>query len=437
MKKFLLVLFLGQISASSADQYNFYFPQFSEYTVSSDVPDADARVVKIINASTYTTIDGDLSGYYGLSYSALDTAGNNYDSSAAFEASIDFTGTSQEVLDFVGTDLTIRENRLIQLNDNSGRSDAPTYYYDRIVTTNIETGAVVSQILVAENQAAYDIAVAAGYDTKLAETSIDRSGADYKTLTTFSKNLTNDSSITANFKSDGGLISEKIVNGEGESIFREESDGTIHIGQNSIVLADELVSNSGYDQIHSSSGVLELGNDSAHRTVVTGALDVQNPSSPQNAANKRYTDAGDAYTLDSAKAYSDNGDAATLSTAKTYADTGDAATLSTAKTYADTGDAATLSIGKTYADTGDAATLSTAKTYAAGLSAITMASSSLNLSIGNRDAFGIATGFVDGESAIAMGLSKKLGGNTRLNISGGYSSGASVAAFGAAVSWGF
>jgi len=286
--KFLLIPAILISNLVNADQYNFYFPLSAE-SDGDGIPLEASRTVKIINASTYTTYDGNMSGYYDLGYGDLQSAANNAVTGASFSVDTDYTGTTQEVLDFVGSNLTVRENRLIFLNDTSTSTDL---WYDRITTTDVTTGEVQSQILVAETQAAYDIAEAAGYTVKLSESDISRSGADFKRLTTFSKNITNSSNTTttANSESDGGLISEKIVNDEGTSIFREESDGTIHIGANSIVLSDETVSNSGYDQISSSSNVLELGNSSAHRTVITGTLEVQEPTAPNHAATKKYVD---------------------------------------------------------------------------------------------------------------------------------------------------
>jgi len=286
--KLLLIPAILISTLVNADQYNFYFPQSAE-SDDDGIPLEASRTVKIINASTYTTYDGNMSGYYDLGYGDLQSAANNAVTGASFSVDTDYTGTTQEVLDFVGSNLTVRENRLIFLNDSS---TSTSHWYDRITTTDVASGEVQNQILVAESQAAYDIAEAAGYTVKLSESSIDRSGAGFKRLTTFSKNITNSSNATttANTESDGGLISEKIVNDEGTSIFREESDGTIHIGANSIVLSDETVSNSGYDQISSSSNVLELGNSSAHRTVITGTLEVQEPTAPNHAATKKYVD---------------------------------------------------------------------------------------------------------------------------------------------------
>ena len=271
--KLLLIPAILISTLVNADQYNFYFPGGAEKDGDNMILEG-SKTVKIVNASTYTTYDGNISGYYDLSYAALATAGDTRTPGSRHQVDFDYSGTDQQVLDFVGSNLTLRENSLIYMNDRNDVSGDSDYWYDRISTIDVTTGEVQSEMLVASSQAAYDIANDAGFNVMLSETDISRSGADYKTLTTFSKNITNSSNTTttANSESDGGLISEKIVNDEGTSIFREEDDGTIHIGANSIVLADETVSNSGYDQISSSSDVLELGDSSSHSTIVTGTL---------------------------------------------------------------------------------------------------------------------------------------------------------------------
>ena len=289
--KLLLIPAILISTLVNADQYNFYFPGGAEKDGDNMILEG-SKTVKIVNASTYTTYDGNISGYYDLSYAALATAGDTRTPGSSHLVDFDYGGSDQQVLDFVGSNLTLRENSLIYMNDRNDVSGDSDYWYDRISTIDVTTGEVQSEMLVASSQAAYDIANDAGFNVMLSETDISRSGADYKKLTTFSKNITNSSNTTttANSESDGGLISEKIVNDEGTSIFREESDGTIHIGANSIVLSDETVSNSGYDQISSSSNVLELGNSSAHRTVITGTLEVQEPTAPNHAATKKYVD---------------------------------------------------------------------------------------------------------------------------------------------------
>jgi len=76
----------------------------------------------------------------------------------------------------------------------------------------------------------------------------------------------------------------------GDNLVRLETDGTVHVGKNSIVLADELVSASGNDEVYSSSGVLQLGNNASHRTIIKGSIEVPKPTKGIHAANKSYVD---------------------------------------------------------------------------------------------------------------------------------------------------
>ena len=76
----------------------------------------------------------------------------------------------------------------------------------------------------------------------------------------------------------------------GDNLVRLETDGTVHVGKNSIVLADELVSSSGNDEVYSSSGVLQLGNTANHRTIIRGSIEVPKPTKGVHAANKSYVD---------------------------------------------------------------------------------------------------------------------------------------------------
>ena len=337
---FFVTVLVSVISGPAfADKYNFYFAQSAEDSNSDGIPDSNAMNVKIINTSTYTVYDGDLTAYYGLSYTDLVSQGNLAVSGAAYTASLDYMGSTKEVLDFVDTTLTIRENSVLQLND--GNSIGASHTYDRVTKVNVSDGSVSEQILIADSQAAYDLAIDAGFTAMLAESTISRSGAGFATLTSFSTNITNSSTATANVESDGGLNAEKIVGGDGATLFRQETDGTVHIGENSIVLADELVSASGNDEVYSSSGVLQLGNNNSHRTVIKGALEVDNPTKPDHAANKRYVD---------------------------------------------------------------------------GLGAMAMASLSAASSILAKEGFGIGTGYIGGQSALAFGL-KKTVGNGKYNVS--------------------
>ena len=112
----------------------------------------------------------------------------------------------------------------------------------------------------------------------------------------------------------GGTDTLISSNDDGEVVLDEggmrlAADGTVHIGENSIVLADETISVSGRDEIYSSSGVLQLGNDENHSTVVAGNLVVGAPTVDTHAVNKAYADTQDAATLRSAQTYA-NGVAA-------------------------------------------------------------------------------------------------------------------------------
>ena len=282
-----LCLVLNFNYCAFADKYNFYFPDNSMDDNSDGIPNTDEQKVKIINTSTYTVYDGTLSGYYALEYSNLASTLTNLNPLSDYESSLDYMGSNQEVLDFAGSVLTIRENSVLQMNDNNG---GDSYVYDRVTKVDVTNGTVASEILIASSQEAYDAAIAAGHTAMLAESEISRSGAGYKTLTSFSPNITNSVSATSNVLSKGGFTTEQITNADGTVIFREESDGTIHVGENSIVLADETVSASGNDEIYSSSGKLQLGNNSNHVTEVKGSLRVQDPKVETDAANRRYVD---------------------------------------------------------------------------------------------------------------------------------------------------
>ena len=105
-------------------------------------------------------------------------------------------------------------------------------------------------------------------------------------------------------QSKGGFVAEQIKGGDGATLFRQATDGTVHIGANSIVLSDESVSSSGNDEVYSSSSVLQLGNNNSHRTVIKGSLEIENPTKSNHAANKRYVDGVGAMSLASMSATS-------------------------------------------------------------------------------------------------------------------------------------
>ena len=369
-KRLLMTLAFVASTVSSpaiADKYNFYFAHTAEDSNSDGMPDTNAMNVKIINTSTYTVYDGDLTAYYGLSYTDLVSQGNSATSGAAYVANLDYIGSTKEVLDFVDTTLTIRENSVLQLSD--GNSIGDTYTFDRVTKVDVSDGSVAEQILIAESQAAYDLATDAGFTAMLAESAISRSGGDFATLTSFSTNITNSSTATANVESDGGLNAEKIVGGDGATLFRQETDGTVHIGENSIVLSDESVSASGNDEVYSSSGVLQLGNSNSHRTIINGALEVDN-------------------------SYSSSG----------------------VLQLGNNNSHRTVIKGALEVDNPTKPNHAANKKYVDGIGAMAMASLSAANAIPINEGIGIGTGYIGGQSAFAFGLKKSVG-NGKYNVS--------------------
>jgi len=358
----LLILFLLiNMNKSYSDNYNFYFPQSAEDSDSDGIPDTSAMTVKIINTSTYTVYDGNLSDYYALNYRDLEETFDESIAGSSYSASLDYMGSTKEVLDFTDSTLTIRENSVLQLNDDNVVGNS--YVFDRVTKVDVTNGSVASQILIANSEEAYDYAVEAGYTVMLAESEISRSGGDYQTLTTFSSNITNDNTNTslANVQSKGGFIAEQIKGGDGATLFRQETDGTVHIGENSIVLSDESVSASGNDEVYSSSGALQLGNNNSHRTIVKGALEIDDPKKPNHAANRRYVD---------------------------------------------------------------------------GIGASSLASMSALTSIPNNRGFGVGTGFINGQSALSLGIKYQFEkSNVFLSASSSYNSTSDTLASSAGLGW--
>ena len=264
-------------SPANADLYQVYFAQNSELGGSS------ANYVKIINTNSFTTYDGNMTGFYNRSYEALDAAATAAWGERASGSSInDPAAAPITILDFTGSIIKVRSNSGVSIGSNS-----QDIFYDTVANIDLSDGTLLNEILIAKTQEAYDIAVSAGYDVILDTSDIDRSGA-VVTFNAYSENVTNIAS--ANAETNGGLITGQITGDDGATLFRQEEDGTVHIGENSIVLADELVSASGNDEVYSSSGVLQLGNNDTHRTVIKGTLEVPKPTIGSHAANKSYVD---------------------------------------------------------------------------------------------------------------------------------------------------
>ena len=371
--------------SASADIYKVFWPEENQQG------SAGWDAVKIVNISSNTILDGSMAGVYTQDLTSLKSGASAAAGGAQYQMvrSLDAIGNGgPSVIDFSGSNITFRAERGISLNPQGGAD--PTYTYDVVYKVNALTGEVLETKLVASSTAEQVLADAAGFTVDLEESNLDRSGQS-TSFQSYASNVTTEG--TVNIVTKGGLVTEQLSNADGSSLLRKEDDGTVHIGQNSIVLADELVSASGNDEVYSSSGVLQLGNDDDHRTVIRGTLEVSNPTQANHAANK---------------------------------------------SYVDTGDAATLSSAKSYSDTGDAATLSSAKSYSNGIAAMTLAASQINLSGDPTSSlnFGIGFGSMGGENAFALGL----GGvnqntNMRYSATASYSDTTKRVAIGAGLSW--
>ena len=283
MRKFLTCIILaGSINQANADIYKVFWPEENQKG------SAGWDAVKIVNISSNTILDGSMAGVYTQDLTTLKTGASAAASGATYQMvhSLDAIGNGgPTVIDFSGSNITFRAEQGITLNPQGGSN--PSYTYDVVYKVNASTGAVLETKLVASSTAEQVLADAAGFTVDLEESTLNRSGAG-TTFQSYASNVTTEG--TVNIVTKGGLVTEQLSNPDGSSLLRKEDDGTMHIGQNSIVLADELVSASGNDEVYSSSGVLQLGNNSSHRTIIKGSIEVPKPTKGVHAANKSYVD---------------------------------------------------------------------------------------------------------------------------------------------------
>jgi len=368
-------------SAALSDSYQVFFPSTMPGMIRDQNGDfKDDLTLVIVNTDSMNVTKVELDDYLKTFENERYSLGDN------FTANVDGTALNADkrlIQDFKGTSLFIRENGAIWSHDNgpdglpSTEDDGDNLYFDRILELDVTTGKVVSEKLIATSQEGYTRAIEAGYEVSLAETG-DTSGSTLINFKSYSENISNATETENTVATKGNFSTNQITSADGASLFRQEDDGTVHIGENSIVLADELVSASGNDEIYSSSGVLQLGNETNHRTVVVGTLEVATPTQANHAANKSYVDTQDALTLTSAN---------------------------------------------TYADAADAQTLKSAQTYANGAAAMAMAASQISLNVDPNSSLGFGMGFgnIEGSSAFSLGLvgsDQKSG--VRYSVTGSY-----------------
>ena len=271
----------------NADIYKIFWPEENMADPENNPEDTSWQSIKITNISSNTVIDGSLSGVYNQDVSELISGASirNNGGSYQLERSLTATGGGPTVLDFTGNTIKFRAESGIKLNPQG--SPGATYTYDVVYEINPETGAISSTTLIASSDAEAELADAAGFnvDTEISE--VDRSG-ESSSFQSYAVNVSNEG--TVNVETAGGLVAEQLSNPDGTSLLRKEDDGTVQIGRSSIVLADEAVSASGNDEVYSSSGTLQLGNNASHKTIIKGTLEVPKPKTGNEAANKSYVD---------------------------------------------------------------------------------------------------------------------------------------------------
>ena len=364
-----VVLLLSLSDKSSADTYQIYMPS----TMPGMLATAPAQFF-IVNTDSRSTVTVDTEGYLdSFDISNWSFAQNDF---VQVDGTALNSGRSNERIfqEFKGSSMIIRENGLVSVRDKGPDGikagdvgdtldDGENRIYDRILTINTSDGTVSSQTLIASNLSDYNHAVANGYTTVLEDKSAtpdQLATMELFKMTTYSENLTNSGSMVGDaIETQGSFSTTKITDAGGVSLFRKEDDGSIHIGENSVVIVDSPNSLSGHDMIYSSAAdgsILQIGNIDSHRTIINGTLEVTDESSFQGAINmqgNRITGLGTPLQSTDAvnKAYTDTLAASTLTSANSYTDTVAASTLTSANSYTDTVAASTLTSANSFTDT--------------------------------------------------------------------------------------
>jgi hypothetical protein len=441
-----VVLLLSLSDKSSADTYQIYMPS----TMPGMLATAPAQFF-IVNTDSRSTVTVDTEGYLdSFDISNWSFAQNDF---VQVDGTALNSGRSNERIfqEFKGSSMIIRENGLVSVRDKGPDGikagdvgdtldDGENRIYDRILTINTSDGTVSSQTLIASNLSDYNHAVANGYTTVLEDKSAtpdQLATMELFKMTTYSENLTNSGSMVGDaIETQGSFSTTKITDAGGVSLFRKEDDGSIHIGENSVVIVDSPNSLSGHDMIYSSAAdgsILQIGNIDSHRTIINGTLEVTDESSFQGAINmqaNRITGLGTPLQSTDAvnKAYTDTLAASTLTSANSYTDTVAASTLTSANSYTDTVAASTLTSANSYTDTVAASTLTSANSFTDTLannlydgiedsSAMGAALSALPNSAPDALAYcGGGFGAYGNSQALAMGCASNLNEKVSLNF---------------------
>ncbi|WP_202839730.1 YadA-like family protein [Luteimonas saliphila] len=171
-----------------------------------------------------------------------------------------------------------------------------------------------------------------------------------------------------------------------------------------------------------------------------------------DAVNVRQMRAGDAMTLQSARAHADAGDAAALQAAQVHADAGDAATLASANTYTDTVAVQTLQSANEYTDSRFAAWDAQLDSIQRGIDdrfhqqdrridrqgamSGAFAGMAMNTAgLSGRNRVGVGVGAQGGEQALAVGYQRAVGDRASVSLGGAFSGGEKSVMGGAGFSW--
>ena len=355
MKKIFLlslVLVFSVSSKSWADTYQVYMPS----TMPGALSLAPSQFY-IVNTNSRSTVSVDTENYIS-SYDISNWSFGSNDFVQVDGSSLDSGKSNPRIFqDFKGSSLTIRENRLVTVRDKGPDGikngdpgdtgdDGENRTYDRLIVINTADGSVASQTLIASNLSDYNHASAAGYEVVLEDKSAtpdQLAVMELFQMTSYSENLTNAGSMVGDaIETKGSFSTTKITDADGVSLFRQEDDGSIHIGENSVVIVDSPNSSSGNDMIYSSAAdgsTLQIGNVDSHRTIINGTLEVTGETSFQSTIDmqgNRITGLGapQGQTDAVSKGYLDT--ALLGLPSKIYVDTVAASTLTSANSYTDT-----------------------------------------------------------------------------------------------------
>jgi hypothetical protein len=155
--------------------------------------------------------------------------------------------------------------------------ESASYHYGRDTVFDPLTLTKKSETLIAYSQDSYDYAISKGYDAVLKNPNLRRVG-------TFAA-------------PEGWVITADEVRGsDGKTILSANTD-TVFIANGSLRIQPSTTPSSNGTVISSSDGTLVLGDNSTHRTIVRGTLEVPTPNAPSQAANKLYVDSATSIAL--------------------------------------------------------------------------------------------------------------------------------------------